>query len=112
MSDSNLTEAQQLAATNKAKALERLRQKRQANAEPPSTDKAPPPKKAKWIKSFYEYDMSTLVDSKGGYLVDDNEANKTIEERNKRRFEYEPYCRKNMKTKFYVLFVDHLLFLW
>lgn len=89
--NSALTEAQQLAANNKAKALERLREKRKANGEPPIDA---PPKKTKWIKSFYEYDLSTLVDSKGGYIIDDT-VNKSNEERNKRAFEYEPYYRKN-----------------
>lgn len=96
-----------LMATNKAKALDRLREKRKANGE--SSTEAPP-KKAKWIKSFYEYDLSTLVDSKGGYIIDENEGSKKlIEERNKRSFEYEPYYRKN-QTLFFDTKTDS--FLW
>jgi DNA-repair protein complementing XP-A cells len=85
-------------AANKAKALERLKAKRkaaEANGQEQTTDKAPAPKKAKWIKSFYEYDLSTMEDSKGGFIVDETEGNKEFElEKKKRSYIIEPYFRK------------------
>lgn len=87
-------------AANKAKALERLRAKRKANGEPESrtatttTEKPAAPKKAKWIKSFYEYDLSTLEDSRGGFIVDETDGNKEFEEKKKKSYIIEPYYRK------------------
>lgn len=81
-----------LIAANKAKALERLRAKRKANEE--SAESAP--KKAKWIKSFYEYDLSTFEDSKAGFIVDDS-GNKKFEEK-KKSYAIEPYYRKYTYT--------------
>jgi DNA-repair protein complementing XP-A cells len=75
-------------ATNKAQALTRLRAKRTANEQ----QKTEPPKKAKWIKSFYEYDLSTLENSKGGFIVEEQAFD---EKRNKERsYVIEPYYRK------------------
>lgn len=74
-------------ATNKAKALQRLSEKRKA--ETPIA-----PKKAKWIKTFYEYDLTTLVDSKGGFIIDETDGNKEFNEEKKRSYIIEPYYRK------------------
>lgn len=79
-----------LIASNKAKALERLRAKRKANGE---TIEAAP-KKAKWIKSFYEYDLSTFEDSKAGFIVDETAGNKKFEEEKKKSYTIAPYYRK------------------
>ncbi|CAO3629304.1 unnamed protein product [Mucor hiemalis] len=76
-----------LIASNKAKALERLRAKRKANGE---TIEAAP-KKAKWIKSFYEYDLSTFEDSKAGFIVDETAGNKKFEEEKKKSYNIAPY---------------------
>lgn len=92
-----LTQEQlELIASNKAKALERLRAKRKANGEapPPTTEAAAAPKKAKWIKSFYEYDLSTFEDSKAGFIVDETAGNKKFEEEKKKSYHIAPYYRK------------------
>lgn len=89
-----LTQAQlDLIAANKAKALERLKQKRKATTEPTSS-KPEPPKKAKWLKTFYEYDLSTLENSKGGFIIDETEGNNKFNEEKKRTYIIEPYYRK------------------
>lgn len=80
-------------ATNKAQALERLRAKRKANEQ---QEKSEPPKRAKWIKTFYEYDLSTLENSKGGFIVDEAAEGEAFDEkkRKERSYAIEPYYRK------------------
>ncbi|KAL1929857.1 hypothetical protein VTP01DRAFT_1011 [Rhizomucor pusillus] len=59
---------------NRLKALEKLKTKRKATnvAETGSSDdvKKPLPKRSRWTK-YYEYDLSTMVDSKAGFIVED-----------------------------------------
>lgn len=98
-----------LIASNKAKALERLRAKRKANEE--NGENAP--KKAKWIKSFYEYDLSTFEDSKAGFIVDDS-GNKKFEEK-KKSYVIEPYYRKYLfyfEVKFCCIYTSFKHLLW
>ncbi|RCI06025.1 hypothetical protein CU098_013032 [Rhizopus stolonifer] len=84
---STLTEEQrQRIAANKAKAIERLNAKRKEREQEEKKEK--PLKKARWIKSYYEYDLSTLVDSKGGFII---EENNTKEEEKKKHYLPEPY---------------------
>lgn len=81
-------------AFNKAQALERLKAKRKAAEESTPTENKAPPKKARWIKSFYEYDLSTMVDSKGGFIIDEATSNeKELQEKSK-SYVIEPYFRK------------------
>jgi DNA-repair protein complementing XP-A cells len=79
-------------AANKAQALERLRAKRKAIEQ----DQKEAPKKAKWIKTFYEYDLSTLENSKGGFIVDESAEGKAFDEKKRKEKSYaiEPYYRK------------------
>lgn len=79
-------------AANKAKALEIQAAKRKAKEQAQPNEA---PKKAKWIKTFYEYDLSTLVDSKGGFIVDETSDEKKFDEsKNEKSYAIEPYYRK------------------
>lgn len=79
-------------AANKARALEIQAAKRKAREQAQPTEA---PKKAKWIKTFYEYDLSTLVDSKGGFIVDETSDEKKFDEnKNEKSYAIEPYYRK------------------
>lgn len=79
-------------AANKAKALEIQAAKRKAKEQ---EQPAKAPKKAKWIKTFYEYDLSTMVDSKGGFIVDETSDEKKFDEnKNDKSYAIEPYFRK------------------
>lgn len=79
-------------AVNKAKALEIQAAKRKAKEQ---EQPAKAPKKAKWIKTFYEYDLSTMVDSKGGFIVDETSDEKKFDEnKNDKSYAIEPYFRK------------------
>ncbi|KAI8984379.1 hypothetical protein BDF20DRAFT_833888 [Mycotypha africana] len=94
----------ELIASNKAKALERLKAKRRVReAEQATTDAsnnpdnvekkdaAPQPKKARWIKSYYEYDLSKMMDSKGGYIVDEKAEGRELQNKKDKTYKVEPY---------------------
>lgn len=83
-------------AFNKAQALERLKAKRKATEEAAAANniEKAPPKKAKWIKTFYEYDLSTMEDSKGGFIIDESSNDKELKEKEKQKYVIEPYYRK------------------
>ncbi|KAI8884383.1 DNA repair protein [Backusella circina FSU 941] len=73
----SLTEEQrQRIEANKSSALQRLKAKRK------NTEQQQPAKRSKWLKSYYEFNLSTMVDSKGGFIVektndDDTKKNKS-----------------------------------
>ncbi|KAI8080126.1 XPA protein C-terminus-domain-containing protein [Gilbertella persicaria] len=77
-------------AANKAAALERLKATTKRKREEAERQKKEAPKKAKWIKSFYEYDLSTMVDLKGGFILDETTEDKKLEEK-KKSYKIEPY---------------------
>lgn len=90
---STLTEEQlQRIEANKARALEKLKAKRQAR-ELEEKKEEKPLKRARWIKSYYEYDLSKMIDSKGGFIVEEDK----IKEEKKNRYVPEPYYRKHIK---------------
>jgi DNA-repair protein complementing XP-A cells len=90
---STLTEEQlRRIEANKARALEKLKAKRQAR-ELEEKKEERPLKRARWIKSYYEYDLSKMIDSKGGFIVEEDK----IKEEKKNRYVPEPYYRKHMK---------------
>jgi DNA-repair protein complementing XP-A cells len=96
-----LTEEQrQRIEANKSSALERLKVKRKNTEQQQDTQKQPPPKRSKWLKSYYEYNLSTMVDSKGGFIVekvneDDKKGNKS--------YRIEPYYRKSPPPVLFVV---------
>ncbi|KAI8378210.1 XPA protein C-terminus-domain-containing protein [Choanephora cucurbitarum] len=77
-------------AKNKAAALERLKETNKRKREETEQQKKDAPKKARWIKSFYEYDLSTMVDLKGGFILDETTEDKQKEEK-KKLYNIEPY---------------------
>jgi DNA-repair protein complementing XP-A cells len=84
---STLTEEQlRRIEANKARALEKLKAKRQAR-ELEEKKEERPLKRARWIKSYYEYDLSKMIDSKGGFIVEEDK----IKEEKKNRYVPEPY---------------------
>lgn len=86
-----LTEEQlQRIAANKARALEKLKAKRELKEQEEKKDEKPL-KRARWIKSFYEYDLSTLKDSKAGFIVEEDTQK---EEKEENRYVAQPYYRK------------------
>ncbi|CAO3634749.1 unnamed protein product [Mucor fragilis] len=83
-------------AANKAKALEIQAAKRKAKEQAQPNEA---PKKAKWIKTFYEYDLSTLVDSKGGFIVDETSDEKKFDEsKNEKSYAIEPYYPPSLEA--------------
>jgi len=74
---------------NKAKALAKLAAKRKREQEPATNEAAPAESKqnsadndargskrrARWAKPIFEYDLSQMVDSRGGFLIDDDCGN-------------------------------------
>ncbi|CEI97768.1 hypothetical protein RMCBS344292_11894 [Rhizopus microsporus] len=83
-----LTEEQlQRIAANKARALEKLKAKRELKEQEEKKDEKPL-KRARWIKSFYEYDLSTLKDSKAGFIVEEDTQK---EEKEENRYVAQPY---------------------
>ncbi|KAI8982550.1 XPA protein C-terminus-domain-containing protein [Pilobolus umbonatus] len=86
---SSLTEEQRARTElNKQQALERLRAKRKAEELAP--------KKAKWIKPFYEYDLSRLEDTKGGFIVDESS---TEDKKEKKSYLIEPYFPPSLENQ-------------
>ncbi|ORY99263.1 DNA repair protein RAD14 [Syncephalastrum racemosum] len=63
---------------NKAKALEKLAQKRKAT-EQETEDPQQRRRKARWQK-YYDYDLSTIEDSKGGFLVEETKSDQKLKE--------------------------------
>ncbi|OZJ03704.1 hypothetical protein BZG36_03300 [Bifiguratus adelaidae] len=112
MSSSWSEETQQRVEANKATALAKLKAKQTtASASPNEQGHAPPlppktpgestgagvvpesvpfpeatGKRARWAKPIFEYDLSKMVDSRGGFLLDD-EDDKNEQERKKFKFE-------------------------
>ena len=77
---------------NKAKAQEIL--KRKAEAKDSDEQPKPLPKRARWTK-YYEYDLSTMVDSKGGFITEETKEDKLVRERKEQATKLSPYIRKS-----------------
>lgn len=63
---------------NKARALEKLAQKRKATDQE-TDDPSQRRRKARWAK-YYDYDLSTMEDSKGGFLVEETKSDQKLKE--------------------------------
>ncbi|KAI9496781.1 XPA protein C-terminus-domain-containing protein [Zychaea mexicana] len=81
---------------NKAKALERLRSKRPhddaaaAGSSSSNEQQRPLPKRARWTK-YYDYDLSNMVDSKGGFIVEETKQDKLIQQRKDQATKLSPF---------------------
>ncbi|KAI7851556.1 hypothetical protein BDC45DRAFT_538311 [Circinella umbellata] len=77
---------------NKANALEKLKSKRKHDdlESGNNNDQKPSAKRKQWTK-YYEYDLSTMVDSKGGYLVEETKEDKLIQERKEQATKLSPF---------------------
>ncbi|KAI7905623.1 DNA repair protein rad14 [Cokeromyces recurvatus] len=84
-------------AANKARALERLKAKRKAD-EQPNRQESQKPKKARWIKPFYEFDLSRMEDSKGGFIVEETaeDAKKELAKKKENSYVIQPYYPPSM----------------
>ncbi|KAI7875304.1 DNA repair protein [Lichtheimia hyalospora FSU 10163] len=78
-------EQQQRVQENKAKALEKLKSKRQLEEQ-----QSKRPKRARWTK-YYEYDLSTMVDSKGGFMIEETREDKLIKSRREEATKIAPF---------------------
>ena len=83
-------EQQQRVQENKAKALEKLKSKRQLEEQ-----QSKRPKRARWTK-YYEYDLSTMVDSKGGFMIEETREDKLIKSRREEATKIAPFIRMSI----------------
>lgn len=90
-SSSRLTEEQRKRIEeNKAKALEKLKAKRQREEQ-----ESKRPKRARWTK-YYEYDLSTMVDTKGGFMIEETREDKLIKSRREEATKISPFIRMSL----------------
>lgn len=75
---------------NKEKALEKLKAKRQLEEQ-----QSKRPKRARWTK-YYEYDLSTMVDTKGGFMVEETKEDKLIKSRREEATKISPFIRTSL----------------
>lgn len=91
MASSLTAEQKQRIEENKAKALEKLRAKRAADTDSAAAS-GKAPKRARWTK-YYEYDLSSMKDSKGGFIAEETEQDKLIKRRREEATKMSPFIR-------------------
>ncbi|KAI8143727.1 XPA protein C-terminus-domain-containing protein [Fennellomyces sp. T-0311] len=95
MSSSLTPEQKQRIEENKAKALEKLKRKATNETQDRNDQQQKPlPKRARWTK-YYEYDLSTMVDSKGGFLVEESKEDQLVQARKEQATKLSPFIRSH-----------------
>ncbi|KAI8367611.1 XPA protein C-terminus-domain-containing protein [Radiomyces spectabilis] len=95
-SQTQLTEEQrQRIQENKAKALEKLQKRKAEGDAAADKQESPKSKRSRWATPFYEYDLSTMVDTKGGFILD-KAAEEEQEKKRQELTQYEPFLLRSM----------------
>lgn len=92
-------EQRERAERNRIKALEKLKAKRKAaeteESGPSDETKKPLPKRSRWTK-YYDYDLSTMVDSKAGFIVEDTLEDEKIKNRREETTKIAQFIRMSL----------------